>query len=206
MSRLKTLQCKIILNRFLPPLPKNVLAAGLSLQTLSLPLPSGWPMAQRWVWKSFQGSWLSQGICTGLDGSVFHFGDFLFACVGWSDGLSSSHVWLFLLLLGYSIKTYSPSGAGKGKLIYLLRRSLLNFYFQFQASGFFCWIVTAFIHFVVFCILTLQTCYVSSLRRPAMVEFQPWQFCGCWTPASFLWLLLLIPQIIVWAAANRVQG
>ena len=91
-------------------------------------------------------------------------------------------------------------------LIYLLRRYLLSFYFQFQASGFFCWIVTAFIHFVVFCILTLQTCYVSSLRRPAMVEFQPWQFCGCWTPASFLWLLLLIPQIIVWAAANRVQG
>ena len=36
----------------------------------------------------------------------------------------------------------------------LIRYSLLNFSFQLRASGFFYWIVTAFLHFVVFWSLT----------------------------------------------------
>ena len=36
----------------------------------------------------------------------------------------------------------------------LIRCSLLNFSFQLRASGFFCWILTAILHFIVFWALT----------------------------------------------------
>ena len=65
---------------------------------------------------------------------------------------------------------------------------LLNFSFQHDPHGFSCWIATAFIHFIFFWTLTWSDISWCNL-----------------TPICFLGLLLLIPQIIVWAAAHRVS-
>ena len=152
---------KVFLNGLLP---KNVLVAGLSLRTLSLPLQSGLPMALRWVLEMFM-ALFCQGPCTGPDGM-----DILCECGNAKVVLSSPLVWLFLLLLDHSSKTLSPSGVGGGRFSYDL---LWNFSFQLRASGFFYWIVTAFLHFVVFWTLTWSNVvsWCNVVTRNSLVSF-----------------------------------
>ena len=95
----------------LPPecqlLPRNTLVIGSSPQTHSLPLQNGWPMAQRYKLEIFSKLMtFFLGLCTGLDGSIVLFGDFLCECGNarqhFSD-VSSPPLWLPLHLVGGSI-------------------------------------------------------------------------------------------------------
>ena len=135
------------------------------------------------------------GLCTDLDRSTFLVGVVLRQCGRARRRLScvsSPLVRILLRFLDLSFKTDSPSGAGRGTYPHTLLQFvtlLLNFSFQCDPNGFSCWIATAFIHFILFWTLTWSDISWCNL-----------------TPACFLGLLPLLPQIIVWAAAIRVSN
>ena len=137
---------KVILNQLLP---KNVLVGGLSLQTLSLPLQSGLPMALRWVLEMMMtfyakvSALVLMGVCSLL----------------WKFYVDKKILIFFPLLCGYFyffwiIPARHVLLRGLEQVGCLIRCSLLNFFFQLRASGFFCWILTAILHFIVFWALT----------------------------------------------------